>query len=208
MIKLKSLIKESILCNLTNRNGMKFAIDNLSKSGKILAENKQKKLIMEHRATPKDLEGLLHDMIIGTEWAGKVFLVGGFVRDELMGKAPKDADVVVQKYQGGVEFTTWLGKKLGIYKEGSNPVIYPTFGTANLRLDGVVHNGIDFTGESVDAVMFRKEQYHDTNTRKPTVQYTDSIEIDASRRDMTFNALYKDIATGKVLDPSGRESPI
>ncbi len=73
-----------------------------------------------------------------------------------------------------------------------------------MRLDGVVWNGIDFTGESVDAVMFRKEQYHDPNSRKPTVQYTDDIAVDASRRDLTFNAIYKDIASGKILDPSGK----
>ncbi len=167
-----------------------------------LQENK--KLLMEERAKPKDLEAFLRAQILGTEWEGKVFLVGGFVRDELLGKEPKDADVVVGKYQGGVEFTTWLGQKLGIYKPNTNPVVYPTFGTANLRLDGVVWNGIDFTGESVDAVMFRKEQYHDPNSRKPTVQYTPDIAVDASRRDLTFNAVYKDIATGQLVDPTGK----
>jgi poly(A) polymerase len=160
-------------------------------------------LIMEDRAKPKDLEAFLKEMIKGSEWEGKIFLVGGFVRDELLGKEPKDADIVVGKFQGGVEFTTWLGKKLGIYKEKTNPVIYPTFGTANLRLDGVVWNGIGFSGESVDAVMFRKEQYHDPSSRKPTVQYTDDIGVDASRRDLTFNALYKDVSSGKIIDPTG-----
>lgn len=163
----------------------------------------ENKLIMETRATPKDLESFLRDMIKGSEWEGKIFLVGGFVRDELLGKEPKDADIVVGKNQGGVGFTTWLGHKLGIYREGSNPVIFPTFGTANLRLDGVVYKGVDFTGETVDAVMFRKEQYHDPSSRKPTVQYTDDIKIDASRRDLTFNSLYKDVSTGKVIDPTG-----
>lgn len=178
-----------------------LAMDN-EKKRKKLTENK--KLIMEARATPKMLEAFLREMIQGSEWAGKVFLVGGFVRDELLGKEPKDADIVVGKYQGGVEFTTWLGKKLGIYHEKTNPVIFPTFGTANLRLDGIVWKGIDFTGESVDAVMFRKEQYHDPDSRKPTVQYTEDIAEDASRRDLTFNAIYKDISTGKLLDPSGK----
>lgn len=164
----------------------------------------REELVMENIARPKDLEAFLREMIKGSEWEGKVFLVGGFVRDELLGKEPKDADVVVGKYQGGVEFTTWLAKKLEIYKEDSNPVIFPTFGTANLRLDGVVWKGIDFSGQSVDAVMFRKEQYHDPNTRKPTVQFTPDIEEDASRRDITFNALYKDVSTGKILDPTGK----
>lgn len=162
-------------------------------------------LLMESkRATPRQLEEFLREQIKGTEWDGKVFAVGGFVRDELLGKEPKDLDLVVGKFQGGVEFTTWLGQKLGIYKQGSNPVIFPTFGTANLRLDGVIWNGVDFSGESIDAVMFRKEQYHDPNTRKPTVQFTPHIEVDAERRDITFNAIYKDIASGKVIDPTGK----
>lgn len=165
------------------------------------------RIVMEQsapKATPKDLEAFLKAMVQGTEWEGKVFLVGGFVRDELLGKAPKDADIVIGVDQGGVKFTTWLGKKLGIFKEGSNPVIYPTFGTANLRLEGIVWNGKDFSDQNVDAVMFRKEQYHDPNSRKPAVQYTPDIKVDASRRDITFNAIYKDVATGKILDPTGK----
>lgn len=174
-----------------------------TKGGYGVDENKLQ--IMESTAaTPKDLEAFLREQIKGTEWEGKVFLVGGFVRDELLGKAPKDADIVIGKFQGGVEFTEWLGKKLGIFKEKTNPVIYPTFGTANLRLEGVVWNGIDFSAQNVDAVMFRKEQYHDPNSRKPVVQYTPHIEVDASRRDLTFNALYKDVSSGKILDPTGK----
>lgn len=171
------------------------------KPGEVVADN----LVMEaKRATPKQLVEFLREQIKGTEWDGKVFAVGGFVRDLLLGKEPKDLDVVVGVDQGGLAFTKWLGQKLGIYKEGSNPVIFPTFGTANLRLEGVVWNGIDFSGENIDAVMFRKEQYHDPNSRKPVVQFTPHIEIDAQRRDITFNALYLDIASGEILDPTGK----
>lgn len=163
-----------------------------------------KQLLMEQRATPVQMVEFLRAMINKSEWQGKVFAVGGFVRDELMGKTPKDLDIVIDKQFGGVEFTTWLGKKLGIYIQGSNPVIFPNFGTANLRLDGVTWNGIDFSGESVDAVMFRAEQYHDPNSRKPTeVKFTD-MKGDAARRDLTFNAIYKDISTGQLYDPTER----
>jgi poly(A) polymerase len=162
-------------------------------------------LVMEaQRATPKQLVEFLRAQIKGTEWDGKIFAVGGFVRDLLLGKEPKDLDLVVSVNQGGLLFTKWLGEKLGIYKEKSNPVVFPTFGTANLRLDGVVWNGIDFSGEALDVVMFRKEQYHDPNSRKPVVQFTPHIEIDAQRRDITFNAIYLDIASGEILDPTGQ----
>jgi poly(A) polymerase len=164
----------------------------------------ESKLLMEEsNATPEQLVEFIRAQIKGTEWEGKVFAVGGFVRDILLGKRPKDLDIVISVNQGGKLFTDWLGKKLGVYKEKSNPVIFPTFGTANLRLDGVVWNGIDFSGEALDVVMFRKEQYHDPNSRKPVVQFTPHIEIDAQRRDITFNALYLDIASGEILDPTG-----
>lgn len=164
----------------------------------------ENKLLMENRATPKQLVEFLRAQIKGTEWDGKVFAVGGFVRDQMLGKEPKDLDIVISENQGGWNFTVWLAKKLGIYKEGSNPLINSSFGTANLRLDGVIWNGIDFSTENIDAVMFRKEQYPDPNSRKPVVQFTPYIEVDAQRRDITFNALYLDIASGEILDPTGK----
>lgn len=165
-----------------------------------LHENKRLQLM--EGANAKSIESFVKDMIQGTQWAGKVFAVGGFVRDEIMRKNPKDLDVVVDKPQGGIEFAVWLAKKLGIYKETSNPVTFPRFGTAKVSLDGVVHKGVDFTGEDLEAVMPRSEQYNDPNSRKPDVQYTD-LKGDAMRRDLTINAIYKDISSGRIYDPVG-----
>lgn len=165
-----------------------------------LMENKE--LVMEGTKA-KDVESFLRDAIKGSEWEGKVFAVGGFTRDEIMGKTPKDLDVVVEKQQGGIEFTIWLAKKIGNYKEGSNPVIFPAFGTAKMVLDGVVYNGVDLAGEDLEAVMPRSEQYHDSTSRKPTdVQFSDLLG-DAKRRDLSINAIYKNISTGEFIDPIG-----
>lgn len=164
--------------------------------------NESKKLQLMEGANAKNIEAFVRDVIQGSQWAGKVFAVGGFVRDEIMGKTPKDLDVVVDKPQGGIEFAVWFARKLGIYKEGSNPVTFPRFGTAKVSLDGVIHNGIDFTGEDLEAVMPRSEQYNDPNSRKPDVKYTD-LKGDALRRDLTINAIYKDISSGQIYDPVG-----
>ena len=43
----------------------------------------------------KALEDFIKKIIQGTEWQGKVFIVGGYVRDEFMGKDPKDLDLLV-----------------------------------------------------------------------------------------------------------------
>lgn len=181
------------------------AVKNAPDYKSLTESNKQ--LVMES-TTSQQLEYFLRDTIKGTEWEGKVFAVGGYVRDEIRGEAPDDLDVVVDMPQGGVKFTEWLAKKLGIYKPGSNPVIFPHFGTANMKLKGIVYNGVDLSDEKLDAVMPRAEQYHDTSTRKPTdVEYTD-LKGDASRRDLTINAIYKDISTGKYVDPVGGISDI
>jgi putative nucleotidyltransferase with HDIG domain len=162
---------------------------------------RNKELLME-KVNAEEIEKFLKDTIQGTEWQGKVFAVGGFVRDELMGGIPKDIDVVVNEPQGGIKFTIWLAKKLGIYKENSNPVTFPKFGTAKLSLAGVIYKGMDFSGEELEAVMPRSERYNDPNSRKPDVQYTD-LNGDAMRRDATINAIYKNISTGQIYDPLG-----
>ena len=148
------------------------------------------------------VESFLRDAIKGTEWNHNVYAVGGYVRDLIMGNVPKDMDLVVEKPNGGILFADWLAKKYGIYKEGSNPVIASKFGTAKLRLDGVVYHGTDLTGEDIETVMTRSETYNDPNSRKPDVEYSD-LKGDAMRRDLTINALYKKISTGEILDPTG-----
>jgi poly(A) polymerase len=141
--------------------------------------------------------------IIGNSpYSGKVFLAGGAVRDEIMGKPVKDIDIVVTVPNGGIEFAEWLTKKVGAYKEGSNPVIYPRFGTAKFNLRGVQYNGIDLSGVDIESVMTRGEKY-EKNSRKPEVVYAD-LKVDAERRDLTVNSLFKDLVTGEIKDLTGK----
>jgi len=150
----------------------------------------------------------LSQSIKNTEWEGKVFLAGGAVRDELMGKDPKDLDLLVNAPNGGIEFAKWITKKVGAYKGGasdedtsSNPVIFPRFGTAKFNLRGVVHNGVDIGDMDIEAVMPRKEQYT-AGSRKPTVSGGE-LKDDVERRDFTVNSLLKDLSSGEVLDLTG-----
>ena len=76
--------------------------------------------------------------IKNTEWENKVFLVGGAVRDQVMGKPPKDLDFIVDgDISSGIDFSIWLSKKWNIFKDGSNPVIFPDYGTAKLLYDNI-----------------------------------------------------------------------
>lgn len=68
-------------------------------------------------------------------YKGQVFLAGGAVRDMVLGKKPKDLDVVVIDHglRGGLEFAIWLAKSMGNFKGPEYP---PKFNfPAHITLD-------------------------------------------------------------------------
>ena len=100
-----------------------------------------------------------------------VYLVGGTVRDILLGRPNFDVDVAVEG--DAIEFSRKLANELGgrCHPHGQ-------FGTA------VVHYG---EGEHVDAVTARREVYA-TPAALPTVERA-GIQEDLFRRDFTINAM-------------------
>ncbi len=127
---------------------------------------------------------LISAKISGTEFANHTFLVGGFVRDLLLGNERNDLDFVVSLPDGGVKLATFLYKKRVCYR----PVVYKRFGTAMVLIKG----------HKVEFVMTRNESYQD-KSRHPEVGFA-SLEEDAYRRDFTINALYYNISNKKIYD--------
>jgi poly(A) polymerase len=152
---------------------------------------------------PQELAAIdfLSATIKRSKFKGKIFIAGGYVRDELLGLDPKDIDLVVELPNGGIEFANWITKKLKIYKKGSNPVVFPNFGTAKFNLKGITHNGQDLSSLDIEVVMTRKEKYNSKN-RKPEVS-PGSLKDDVDRRDFTVNSLLKNLSTGEILDLTG-----
>ena len=190
-----------------NRRGYEIKYQNIGREKRIKKLTEIKQMIIEG-VKEKALEDFIKKTIQGTEWQGKVFIAGGYVRDEFMGKDPKDLDLLINAPNGGIEFAKWITKKVGAYKggateedPGSNPVIFPRFGTAKFNLRGVVHNGIDLSDMDIESVMPRKEQYT-AGSRKPTVTGGE-LKDDVERRDFTVNSLLKDLSTGEILDLTG-----
>ena len=54
----------------------------------------------------------------------------------------------------------------------------------------------------VEITTFRSEAYQ-PGSRKPAVEFGDSLEADLSRRDFTVNAIAQDALTGRIIDPYG-----
>lgn len=143
---------------------------------------------MEISCTERDLFIIKKVAKAVTNLDMETYLIGGFVRDKLLGRETKDADFVC------------VGDAIALAGEVArqfNPVpqvdFFKNFGTAHIRLtDGF---DIEFVGA-------RKESYQ-RNSRKPEVE-PGTVKDDQDRRDFTINAMaisLNKMDYGKLIDP-------
>ena len=148
------------------------------------------------KASPltKTIISIIREMIDGTDFEDKTYLVGGCVRDTLIGMEPRDYDIVVALPNGGVKLANYLTEKDGSRKINKNPIVYQGFGTAKFTLPNT--KGVESI--EFESVHTRKERYT-IGSRKPLSAYG-TLKDDANRRDLTVNALYYNISNGGVWD--------
>ncbi|EIJ42587.1 poly(A) polymerase [Beggiatoa alba B18LD] len=118
----------------------------------------------------------------------QAYIVGGGVRDVLLGKQPKDFDVVTNALPEQVK---------GVFR--------------NCRLIGrrFVLAHVYFGQEIVEVATFRASHHHQSEGNERVIEdgrivrdnmYGTTVDEDANRRDFTFNALYYDISDFSILD--------
>jgi len=113
-----------------------------------------------------------------------IYLVGGYVRDVLLGSVGTDIDITVEG--SGVDFARVVARELH-----ARVVPFERFGTAMVAVDGY---HLEFVGT-------RQEKY-ESDSRKPIVT-EGSLEDDLRRRDFTVNAMAVRLGAahqGEVID--------
>ncbi len=117
-----------------------------------------------------------------------IFVVGGTVRDILLGEEGADIDLAVEG--DAIAFAYVLADALG-----GRVTPHPTFGTAIVS---------DTAGERIDVVTTRRESY-DAPGSLPTVVHAE-LAHDLYRRDFTINAMAASLVPddlGSLFDPYG-----
>ena len=118
----------------------------------------------------------------------RLYLVGGSVRDAILGVPPKDKD--------DLDFTTDArpediedvvrGWADAVWDQGRR------FGTIGVKKGTAVY---EITTHRADA--------YTADSRKPDVQFADAVEADLSRRDFTVNAMALSLPDAELIDPFG-----
>ena len=118
---------------------------------------------------------------------GRLFVVGGHVRNVLLGLRVSDTDVTSRLRPD---------EMLELCKERGFKVVPKGIAFGMVE----VHIG----GRSYEHTTFRADIYREGGAHRPErVDFSDSPEKDAFRRDFSVNALYADVLTGEIADPTG-----
>lgn len=142
---------------------------------------------MDIICTEKELFVFNKIAIAAGELGVPCFLIGGFVRDKLIGRPTKDADIVC--VGDGIELAH---KVADSFQPRPSVSFFKNFGTAQIKLD-------DWEIEFVGA---RKESYRQESRNPHVVPGT--IEDDQLRRDFTINAMAISLNKedyGRLIDP-------
>ncbi|MEL4356456.1 MULTISPECIES: CCA tRNA nucleotidyltransferase [unclassified Luteococcus] len=119
----------------------------------------------------------------------ELYLVGGPVRDALLGVLQHDLDFTTSARPDDIEklLRGWTKAVWDIGKE------YGTIGAKKRS------QGVDW---QIEITTFRADSYR-SDSRKPEVNFGSNIADDLIRRDFTVNAMAFDVANNRFVDPYG-----
>ena len=110
------------------------------------------------------------------------YIVGGAVRDMVMGRIPHDLDITTsatpEEVEKLFEHTVPVGAAFGVML--------------------VILQGIEF-----EVATYREERDYEDGRRPETLRFSKTVQEDVARRDFTVNALLYDVARCEIVDLTG-----
>jgi tRNA nucleotidyltransferase (CCA-adding enzyme) len=114
----------------------------------------------------------------------KLYIVGGFVRNHLLGLPSEDIDISSSL---PLSELGKIVKKLKITSTNINPKLGTTL--------------LNYNGKKFEYTCFRKESYGNPKKHTPEeVEFVEDIETDCRRRDFSINSIYYDIENDVIVD--------
>ncbi|MGH2352070.1 MAG: CCA tRNA nucleotidyltransferase [Chloroflexota bacterium] len=128
----------------------------------------------------------------------QLYLVGGSVRDTLLGRPVHDLDLTTDAPPDEIKRLARRVRPDAVYDVGAK------FGTIGLvfRSPAGEAAAAEPAEDRIEITTFRSEQYLD-GSRKPEVSFGTSLDEDLARRDFTMNAIAQHLSTGALHDPYG-----
>lgn len=114
----------------------------------------------------------------------EAYLVGGCVRDLIIGRKPKDWDITTNANPEQIQ------------------ALFPdSFYTNDFGTVGVLHETENETIKIIEVTPYRTETAYSDKRRPDAVTFGDNLEEDLMRRDFTINAIAYDESKGQIIDP-------
>lgn len=135
----------------------------------------------EHSAIPVFVKNIVERLISS---GFESYIVGGSVRDIVMGVEPKDWDIATSATPQQIQTVF------------PNSFYENEFGTVGVKVDSETSDA----SHVVEATSFRTEETYSDNRHPDNVVFTDSLEEDLARRDFTMNAIAMRL-DGVFIDP-------
>lgn len=192
-----------LLCGMAGLPGSARAEGNLFENeevNRLIDENYQQVLEKSYAELhmPLSLHGITEEAFTANardvasrlmENGYKAYVIGGCIRDFILGKESNDIDFVTD---------ATLEQLQAIFGDAFQTHIS----------SGNVYGGVSYPDEYVDLATFQNVPPHFAGLPgvpefDPTVRYTDSALLDSFERDLTINAIYYDMSNGDLIDFHG-----
>ncbi len=163
----------------------------MEQENKMQADKDHRKNLIELKKILEKAKAIKEIAVLLQKEGYEAYLVGGCVRDLILGRSPKDWDIATN------------ARPEDILRIFPNSLYENKFGTVAVKTDSE-----DPTMQIIEVTTFRKEGKYSDKRHPDEITFADTIEEDLARRDFTINAIAFEITPNKrylfgFVDPFG-----